>query len=305
MGWVRDSDRVLDDDALWEADVIGYALWSASVRVCAAKDEGAGGDGLLSPRDIHTSLHRFKTAIKRDVADTLVQLGLWHDEDGLRACAPCREWCPKLPSPEHRFIHDWKDHLLDSRGKRDKAFAELEKARRWLRDTDEGRKRAKAVRDRDRDECQYCGIPVRFEDRKAGDRRSKDLGELDHVNPFLPTAAELNAKDNLCVACKECNGGKSGKRRQTPEQWAAAGGRLLRSALGATTPATWVDHRSDPDRSGSITDPIADPGSIDPDANGDPPRVARDSGPGPDPNRADPGSGPRDQGSDLVGVERG
>lgn len=269
MTWVKDSDNVYDDEALWEADKDAALLWSVAMRECAKKD----ADGVLSPKQIHASLTKFRTPIKRTAVDALVAHGLWHDPDTLRRCPPCRELAKgALPSPEHRYIHDWPEYLLDGKGKTDKLHRLLDQARRALRKTTAGQNTTAAVRRRDQDECQYCGVVTRWDDI-GQDRRSKDLGELDHVNPFLKTIEALNHPDNLVVACKGCN---SDKKQRTPLQWHAAGGRLLLRSPGPTSDPAWA-----------ITDPITDR-PLEP---ADPPRVARDSGPGTDPNRADPGSG--------------
>ena len=289
MGWVKDSDRVYDDDVLWEADKDGVLLWSVAMREAAAKENGAGSDGVLSPKDIHAAMVKFKTPIKRTTPTLLVTLGLWHDGDTLKRCPECRELSGgTLASPQHRYIHGWKAHALDAKGHGDKVHRTLEQARSWLRGTTEGKTRTATVRRRDADECQYCGIFTRWEGRKPNDQRSKDLGEIDHVNPFLDGDA-LNATGNLVVACKDCNGGAKGKGQRTPAQWAAEGGRLLRRPIDRSTDPTWVDRRS-------TADPIDDR----PPDDGDPiagfPRVTRDSGPGTDPTRSDPGSGHTDQG---------
>lgn len=266
MTWVKDSDNTYDSDALWEADRDAALLWSVAMRECARKD----ADGVLSPKQIHASLTKFKTPIKRTAVGVLVAQGLWHDPDTLKRCPPCREMSRGvLPSPEHRYIHDWEEHLLDGKGKTDKVHRLLDQARRALRKSTAGQQVAARVRRRDRDECQFCGIVTRWDD-VGQDRRSKDLGELDHVNPFAGDTVEaLNDPGNLVVACKGCNGDK---KQRTPAQWHAAGGFLLRRPIpDAITDPAWV-----------ITDPITDP-----------PRVTRDSGPGPDPIRAEPGSGSR------------
>ncbi|MGW5647538.1 hypothetical protein [Saccharopolyspora sp. NPDC003762] len=111
----------------------------------------------------------------------------------------------------------------------------------------------RAVKDRDGDTCRYCGITVKWADRKtpAG-------GVLDHVDPKIAAGA-----DNLVVACRGCNGRK---KDCTPE---AAGLALLPPPAdpaaiyaGSTpdqppnhagsTPDHQIDHRP-PDR------PAADP----------------------------------------------
>ncbi len=62
-----------------------------------------------------------------------------------------------------------------------------------------------AVRERDRDLCRYCGVRVRWNDRKGSAG-----GTYDHVDPDGP-----NEPGNLVVCCRGCN---SSKRNRTPEQ---------------------------------------------------------------------------------------
>jgi 5-methylcytosine-specific restriction endonuclease McrA len=62
-----------------------------------------------------------------------------------------------------------------------------------------------AVRARDRDLCRYCGVRVRWNDRKGSGG-----GTYDHVDPNGP-----NALTNLVVCCRGCNAAKSDR---TPEQ---------------------------------------------------------------------------------------
>lgn len=275
MTWVRDSDDVYDDEALLDAGMQAAFLWSIAMRECAKKD----ADGVLSTHMIAAAAVKF--GIKRKAAEAaLVERGIWHDEDGLKRCGPCQaiEPRPSLPSPRHRFIHDWPEHLLDAKGKDDKLHRALDMARRALRSGKDVHL-AGEIRKRDKDECQYCGLVTRWE--KTQDRKSKDLGEFDHVDPF---AAVLNAPENVVVACKGCNGDK---KQRTPAQWHAAGGRLLRRAPGPTTDPAWVDHRS-----------TTDPALIGDNGITESPRVTRDSGPGTDPIRTDPGSGSGDHGSE-------
>lgn len=79
------------------------------------------------------------------------------------------------------------------------------------------------IRRRDQDLCRYCGIKVRWNDRKGGAG-----GTYDHVDPYGPNDAE-----NLVVCCRGCN---SSKRDRTPEQ----AGMQLRPA-----PSIQIGSRSD------------------------------------------------------------
>lgn len=268
MTWVKDSDDVARGETLRSAGKDAALLWFVAMRECARMD----GDGLMSPLMVEDAAHLFRLKPGPTTA-RLVELGLWHNSDTARRCGPCRDQ-PSKPVPEgYVLIHEWWEHLVDAKGKDDKVHRLLDQARRALRKTTVGQKVAAWVRQRDEQECQYCAIVTRWDD-VGQDRRSKDLGELDHVNPFLTTIEALNDPGNLVVACKGCN---SDKKQRTPAQWAAAGGSLLRRSIEPNTDPAWV-----------ICDPISDPGH----AITDLPRVARDSGPGTDPNRADPGSGP-------------
>lgn len=81
----------------------------------------------------------------------------------------------------------------------------------------------RAVRVRDQDRCRYCGVKVRW-----NDRRGSAGGTYDHVDPNGP-----NDPDNLVVCCRGCN---SSKRDRTPEQ---AGMQLL------PPPSNQIGPRSD------------------------------------------------------------
>mgnify|MGYP001591639902 CR=1 FL=1 len=63
----------------------------------------------------------------------------------------------------------------------------------------------RALRDRDRDRCRYCGARVNWADRKG-----RTGATYDHVVPGGGSTLE-----NLVIACRGCN---SQKHKQTPEQ---------------------------------------------------------------------------------------
>jgi hypothetical protein len=54
---------------------------------------------------------------------------------------------------------------------------------------------------RDGDQCRYCAVPVNPNDHKSGRGR-----QYDHVDPDGPGDV-----DNVVIACKDCNGKKSGR----------------------------------------------------------------------------------------------
>lgn len=95
-----------------------------------------------------------------------------------------------------------------------------------------------AIRDRDHGRCRYCGLEVRFEDR-----RGAHGGTYDHVDPHGE-----NTMQNVVVACRTCNARKGCR---TPEE---AGMLLL------PVPRDGV-HINDGSRSGSKSEPspVLDP----------------------------------------------
>lgn len=105
--------------------------------------------------------------------------------------------------PSQLFIHEWWEHLLSSAGKKDGIVREHETRGKRL---DRHPALTAMVRKRDRDLCRYCGILTRWD----GDKRSKESGTYDHVDPFGG-----NSLANIVVACRRCNGVK---KDRTPEQ---------------------------------------------------------------------------------------
>ncbi len=69
-------------------------------------------------------------------------------------------------------------------------------------------KLARAIKERDGNNCRYCGVHVNWRDRK-----SSSGGTYDHVVPVSQGGDE--SLDNLVVACRDCNGRKGPR---TPEQ---------------------------------------------------------------------------------------
>ena len=109
-----------------------------------------------------------------------------------------------------------------------------------------------AIRTRDQDRCRYCGITVRWSDRKG-----PQGGTYDHVDPDGP-----NSYENLVVSCRSCN---SAKGSRTPEE----AGMPLRAAPG--TPSgmqirSRSESRSDLDISRASTPPKGGKGARQRDA---------------------------------------
>lgn len=270
--------------ALRGCGALAAHLHTVALLECAAVD----GDGVLDQMMVKDAANLYDLASPRKLAAKLVAAGVWHDPETLQDCDECLEHTDSI-RPGCFLIHDWWTPLLDEKGRDDKVHRMNDAARTWLKRTAAGQTRRADVRRRDQNECQYCGIYTRWDD-VGQDRKSNDLGNIDHVNPFLGSVEALNATSNLVVACRGCN---IDKGQRTPAQWANAGGRLLRRAPGKATDPAWVDHRS-------ITDPVADRGTGSVDRSAHPPRVARESGPITDPVGSEHRPAASDHGSPLV-----
>lgn len=246
MTWFRIDDQWLMHPKVQAAGRDGRALWVAAGSQCAARD----ADGVVDGRMLKTYAALAEVPVKRAVV-ALLDSGLWHDEETIAGCSRCAEAATKAGwKPGDYYIHDFLEYQLDGAGKTDPIKRDRDLRRRRL-NRNKGLKAA--VRRRDRDQCRYCGRHVIFDSQ---DRRSKKVGELDHIDPW-----GKNTADNVVVACKGCN---SEKKDRTPEQWAAEGGRLLR-----------------PEPHGRENqDHGFDPGVENQDQNTALPRVTRDSGPG-------------------------
>lgn len=258
-------------------------LYVAALEECA----NAGTDGVMDMMLVKDAANLYELKNPGGLARRLVAAEHWHDAVTLQECGPCLDKTPEI-DPGTFLVHRWWDMLLDAAGKDDMVARAIGSARRWLQRTAEGQKMVEKVRKRDRDECQYCGIHTRWEERKAGDKKSLDLGELDHLDPF---ATVLNTVNNLVVACKGCNGGANGKGQRTPDQWHRDGGMLLRSTCLVICDTAWRNPRSVPDPFQISGDRSPDPAAPIPDL----PRVTRDSPRIPDQNHTDPGPRTTDQ----------
>lgn len=188
------------------------ALWTLAGSLCRK----AGKDGVVTSGDaVRLTLDR-GSALK--AAALLVKYQLWH--------APGHhcEACPQ-PTDGAWIFHQWFQFKYGTgaaeRVKNEKARelrdpAVIEAV--WVRDTDA----AGVAR------CRYCAaVVVRPSKGKGGDRRSKQIGWLDHVDPRKATGPK-----NLVVSCQTCN---QAKGAQTPEQ---AGMTLLPAPIntGINTP---------------------------------------------------------------------
>lgn len=97
------------------------------------------------------------------------------------------------------------------------------------------------LRARDKDQCRYCRVLVKWSDRKG-----RHGGTYDHIDPRGP-----NSVENLVVACRSCN---SSKKDRTPEE---AGMILLPPPNGPNLDTTQTRPRSDPGGTQNVSGPRA------------------------------------------------
>jgi 5-methylcytosine-specific restriction endonuclease McrA len=91
-------------------------------------------------------------------------------------------------------INDWLEYQPSRQQVERKAT--IDKLRKDLNRTAEGKRVAASVRRRDGDCCRYCNEPVSWTDR-----RSAHAGTYDHVDPALLQ----NTVENVVVSCRHCN----------------------------------------------------------------------------------------------------
>lgn len=104
-------------------------------------------------------------------------------------------------SDNQLFIHDWHDYagrLMEQRKHKNQV-----KARN--KSLYDDRELTTAIKERDGDNCRYCGREVDWKDRK-----SSKGSTYDHVDPEGP-----NSVANVVVSCRGCN---SAKGRRTPQE---------------------------------------------------------------------------------------
>lgn len=267
MTWYRLSDDWLMTPKAQAAGLQGRALWLAVGAGHCAKDDT---DGVIDGRMLKVLAAAAEVNLKR-ATEALVACGLWHTPENLRECLPCFEVAKKrggLTAADY-FHHAFLATNLDEAGKRDGIARHRDLRRRKIR---ADRKLVTDIRARDKDRCGYCGILTVWKDQNP-DRKSKSIGEIDHIDPWGPDFAP----SNLVVACKGCN---ADKKDRTPAEWAADGGHLLRRPIDGIPDLTWVDPGYIPEGPGR-----------DQATRGDLPRVARDSGRNRDRAGSEPGPG--------------
>lgn len=198
------------DAVSWDA---GALWWSLQMYM-----GGTGADGVLPKKALHVATSRKISQAK--IAALLPELfeeGLLEDQgDSVRSCF----W-------EQPPVETWSDDVLRARWQRRKALSRLSEL-------------CRAIKDRDRHLCRYCGQRVNWADKKG-----RLGGSYDHVDPDGE-----NTLDNVVVACRHCNGKK---KDRTPEQ---AGMPLYRPG---TTAASIADGTARVVAASAVHDPAPEP----------------------------------------------
>lgn len=190
----RKVRRMVEDEGFTKA-AVAVALWTLTGSL--ARQAGFDGEITLGAA---TSVTLDRLAARKGAA-LLVTYGLWH--------APGHdcEVCPQ-PAEGSWVFHQWFQFNYGTGEQERVKRAKLRELKTpavtepvWARDRGaDGKHR-----------CRYCGKVVhRPSQQKGGDRRSKDIATLDHVDP-----TKALGSSNIVVACWDCNRRKA---QRTPEQ---------------------------------------------------------------------------------------
>lgn len=207
--WFKVNDALPDTRSAEDAMELcpwSLSVWTLAGAKCSQKEIATGGvvdEELL--RDVRRRASLSPAQLSEAIS-ALVTSGLWHDSKTLRRCDDCAG-AVKLKTGSY-FFHMWWD------GNPTSEAVEVPLAfRMWkLRDDlKRDRKLCDLIEERDQGMCRYCGIRVRWSDKK-GDGG----GTRDHLSPYGG-----NTYDNVVIACRQCNGRKG---HRTPEQWVAEDG---------------------------------------------------------------------------------
>lgn len=184
--WVRLSDKKHREEALRLAGPLGKLLWHDALGECAGYDDGAGRDGVLSPMMIRDAANLSDPSLPhKRLTPKLVELGLWHDVETVKACEGCmaRGGGNQLAAGQW-LIHEWWGHLRP-----DETPTTLRWRSQQLRDSVISRYGAA---------CVVCGC--------------EEALQIDHVRPIaLGGTSDLG---NLTVLCGPCNKAKGTKTWQ-------------------------------------------------------------------------------------------
>lgn len=271
MTWFKIDDGWSTHPKTRKAGRDGRALWIHAGVGCGK----ARTSGVVAPHLLPDYAYLADVRNVRKAAADLVAAGLWHDHDGIRSCADCRD---EVELEEGAFyFHDWTKYQPT----KDDVETPAENAR-WKRKKALHRDRelCEQIVARDRGLCRYCGARVNWQAR-----RGPHSGTYDHVDP-----EGENTLENVVVACRRCNGRK---RDRTPEE----AGMPLLPVPGPYTPGPGPRPETGQIETGPQPDPdLPSRARHTRDGTG---QVRAGSDPGPGPDRD--GSGQVDDGADLDG----
>lgn len=180
MTWFKVDDSLINHPKWLIVGLHARALWvQAGIWSAGQLTDGRVDKALL---DYIAACAKIPTGKAKAAAAELVAARLWEDTD--------TAW----------VFHDWAEHQPS----RTEVLTRRNKVAR-KRKLYEDRELLRQVRARDGDVCRYCGIDVKWRDRKG-----TTGGTYDHIDPD-----GLNELDNVVVACRGCN---SRKKDRTPEE---------------------------------------------------------------------------------------
>lgn len=180
MAWLKIDDGICEhrktDDLLREKPVIGMAAFGLHV-LCLAYCAKYLTDGFVDEKWVVRRLSDSGIVGKRraGVLQLLTECGQWEKAEG--------GW----------MIHGYLDHNPSA-----DEVARLRGVDRFRKELTRDQELIGRIRDRDGDNCRYCGVAVNWKDRK-----SSVGGTYDHVTPV--SQGGQNTFDNVVVCCRGCN----------------------------------------------------------------------------------------------------
>lgn len=211
MPWVKIDDNAPHHRKMLAAGPVACWLWVCGLAYCQKHST----DGAIPAEAVpFLGVTQWAKAVH-----ALVAAGLWIPDD-----------------PRGYVVHDfldWNDSASERAVKTESNRRRIE----LFRDKDT----RELVKTRDQGLCRYCGIEVRW-----NDRRGAEGGTYDHIDP-----AAANDVSNLVVCCRGCN---SSKGRRTP---AEAGMVLLR--IGSRSKSKSWTGKPDLDLGPPLPTPIPQP----------------------------------------------
>lgn len=206
MTWFKVDDKIATHPKVLAAGPQPMLLWFLTGPQCAGVNTPIATVPMVRLSGRLAEKSADETA---ELAQALVDVGLWHDEKARRRCNRCKvaDDTRRLATGEFMY-HDWWDYQLTEAEKK-LALDRFRNTRRMQLKRD--MKLRQAITLRDRSTCRYCAVFVHWRDEQTADQ-----GTFDHIDPMGP-----NTLGNVVVACRRCNGIKCNR---SPEE---AGMKLL------------------------------------------------------------------------------